>query len=562
MSNFVTDLTDLPFPKSDLNPIPVGADPTKFCTAAEWNEVCQALVDLRGFVLASQVQNSLVAFLGDSNFMSQGVTTDQASRQDDVLTSNLSCILDKIYGTASSEPVPIVDKGSGFLRATNVSTFPGFGPELSFGKDIFGLYNGFSTPVSANNRPWLVNFSISGVRIKDFLPLATYGTATPEFGGLNAYGAFRARVRASENASGKTLGLLISNLGPNDGANPTDANNVAANWVTFWTQFTADFPTALLILLQMNVNCDAAFNPTLVRPKMALAASQIAGSRLVIADDLELNSDNIHYGARRMYTIGRRFAAAARDVKGLLPLTSTIPAFRGYGQPEFHPVSGSTTTLKPAAYALTQDRDLQLLMVGSMKNSGSYVAIPSPTVPASGWTQLGNSTQVTGGQTQGFALFSRPTAQVDLDTNNHNAPGATILLSNDENYAKLFTIFGAGALALDGTVTTFKATSFSNSAFVAAGVTTTKDNSLVVIAFVTQGGGLSPGEHFAVTNPNLTNLRIVSDEPYGLSTGNFGVLVVAVGTMENHGPTGNTTITPSASFNAMTCGFVAAFGDA
>lgn len=501
----------------------------------------------------------LIGLLGNSNFNSQGVTTDGASRQNAVFTPDLDVVLDKIFGTSSSEPVPLVDMGRGPLRIANVSSFPGYGPELSFGREILGLLNGFSTTPS---QPWLVCDSISGARLKDALPASTYGTATPQFGGLNWYGAFKARLRAAEVACGEELSLLISDLGPNDGANTTDANNVAANWGTFWTQFSSDFPRAQLILLQMNAAADAAFNPTLVRPQMLLASQQIAGCRLVIADVLPLNSDALHYGARRIWTIGGWFAAAARDVLGLKPRTTTIPAFLGYGEPEYHPVSGSSTTLKPQAYPLTQAGQMQLILAGSMKNSGTYVTIPSPTVPASGWTSLGNTTQTYSGQTQGVALFSRPTSQADIDGNDHLPPGAQIVLSNDENYCKLFTLFGTGALALDGSVTTFKATSFSSSAFTAAGVTTTKDNALVVVAFVTQGGGLSPTEQFTITNSNVTGLTIVTDEPYALNTGNFGVLVVATCTMETAGATGNFTITPSTGFNAAPCGFVTAFGAA
>lgn len=558
MSNFVTDNLSLPFPKTDLEPLSDLDDPTKAVTGDDWNRLCQAAVDLRTVLLA-QPQNDLVGLLGDSNFLSNGASTDNSARNDDVTASSSKGVLDKIYGTSASEPVPLVDMGRGPLRVANVSSFPGFGPELSFGREVFDLINGFGATPTTSNAPWHVSFSISGVRLLDLLPAASYGTSTPAFGGLNAYGAFKARVRAAEAASGKKMGTLLSNLGPNDGAVTGDANQVAARWVTLYTQLAIDFPGVQLILLQMNVNCDAAFNPTLVRPQLVLAASQIPGCRLVVWDDRVLNSDNIHGGARAIYTVGQRLAAAYRDVRGIAPRTSQIVAFAGYGQPEFHPASGTTSTLKPAAYALTRDRQLQLLMCGSMKNSGTFVTIPSPTVPASGWTQLGNSSRFASPQTQGFALFSRPTSQADLDANSHNAPGATILLSNDENYCKLFTLFGRGALALDGTVTTFSATSFSTSAFDAAGVTTAVANSLVVIAFVTQGGGLSPTEHFTVANSNLTNLTIVSDEPYGLTTGNFGVLVVAVGTMVTPGATGNTLITPSSGFNAMPCGFTAAF---
>lgn len=502
---------------------------------------------------------NLIAMLGDSNFNSMGVDLGGAQRQDALATPNLKVTLDKIYGLAASEPINLVDMGRGPLRIANATAFPGFGPEISFGNEIVTLLNGYGATSTALNMPWLVCDSISGARLKDALPASTYGQATPAFGGLNWYGAFKARIRAAETASGRTLSLLISDLGANDGANTTDANNVAANWVTFWTQFLIDFPDCQLILLQMNPACDAAFNPTLVRPQMVLAASQIPGCRLVIADDLPLGTDDIHYAARRIYTIGGRFAAATRDVMGLVQRTATNPTFLGYGQPEFHPISGSTSTLKPAAYPLTQDKHLQLLMVGSMKNSGTYVDIPSPTVPASGWTQLGNSTQVIGTQTQGFALFSRSTSQTDIDGNDHIPPGAQILLSNDENYCKLFTLFGSGALALDGSVTTFNETSFSTNPFTASGVTTTKDNSLVVIAFVTQGGGLSPDEHFTVSCGTLPDLAIVSDEPYLLNTTGYGVIVFAVGRKATAGATGNITITKSSGFNAAVCGFVAAF---
>jgi hypothetical protein len=561
--NFVTDNLPLPFPKSDKKPLSGLDDPSKNITAAEWNKICQYLDDVRTFLLGSQSNNRLIGFIGNSNWNSAGATTDGASRQDDILSANPSCLLDKIYGTSAGEPVPTFDMGRGPLRAANVSSFPGFGPEVSFGKEIFSLLNGFGAAPTQSNTPWLVCCSISGVRLLDCLPAASYGTSTPTFGGLNFYNFAKARYRAAEAASGRTLSLLVSDLGPNDGANATDAALVASRWVTFWTQFLIDFPGAQLVLLQMNVNCDSSFRPTVVRPQMLLASQEIVGCRLVVADDQGLNSDNIHYGARRIYTIGQRLAAAARDQLGLLPRTTTIPAFLGYGQPEFHPVSGSSTTLKPAAYAMTGDKHLQLLLCASNKwPSGTYVAIPSPTIPASGWTQLGNATQAFGTATQGFALFSRPVAQADLDTNDHNAPGATILLSNDESYCKLFTLFGAGALALDGSVVTSKETSFSNSDFAMAGPTTTKNNSLVVIAFVTQGGGLSLGEHFAVVNANLANLTIITDEPYALNTGNFGVLVVAVGTKVTAGAVGNTTIKKSASFNAAPCGFVAAFGDA
>lgn len=54
MSNFVYDNTSLNFPKSDLVPLTVGADPDKFIVSADWNILCQAVIDLRGALTSSE----------------------------------------------------------------------------------------------------------------------------------------------------------------------------------------------------------------------------------------------------------------------------------------------------------------------------------------------------------------------------------------------------------------------------------------------------------------------------------------------------------------------------
>lgn len=573
MGDFVLNMTDLPFPKSgDLNPIPVGADPTKFLSFSEWNTLCQAVIDLRSFVATPRKR--IVIFVGGSNFNSAGVNTDQASRQTDVLTPNMNVMLDKIYGTSSGEPVPLVDMGRGFMRAANASSFPGFGPSLPFAQPFFDLLNGHGAAATAQNRPWALEWSISGVQLFQMLETSTYGESTPAFNApdgspRNAFGAFVARIQALLDSTGLEIALFCSDLGPNDGADVTLAGQVAEHWLAFWASIQSRLGTGFpLALLQMNPNCDASFRPTTVRPQMALAASQIPGCRLLDRPvPLQLGTDNIHLQARRIYTVGGDFAAAARDQLALLPRTTSIPAVLGYGEPEY---TGNNTldpipfTAKPASYPLSQDKTLQLLVVGSMQNDGGYTAIPTPTVPASGWTSLGNSTRVVGGQTQGFALFSRAMSQTDIDTNGRIPPGAQILLSNQEDYCKLFALLGptGKSLVLDGTVQTWSETSFTNNAFNAPGPTTAIANALVVLAFVTQGGGASPTEHFTVANANLENLVIVSDEPYALTTTNYGVLVFAAGTKVTPGAVGNTTITKSAGFNAMVCGFTAAFGAA
>jgi hypothetical protein len=50
MSDFIIDDTDLPYPKSDLSPLPVGADGTKWVDAVDWNTIAQALIDVKTFL--------------------------------------------------------------------------------------------------------------------------------------------------------------------------------------------------------------------------------------------------------------------------------------------------------------------------------------------------------------------------------------------------------------------------------------------------------------------------------------------------------------------------------
>lgn len=49
MPNFIIDDTSLPYPKSDLIPLPVGADETKWASAAHWNSIAKALLDVKSF---------------------------------------------------------------------------------------------------------------------------------------------------------------------------------------------------------------------------------------------------------------------------------------------------------------------------------------------------------------------------------------------------------------------------------------------------------------------------------------------------------------------------------
>jgi hypothetical protein len=54
MTNYVYDETDLAFPKTDLNVLPVGANPDQYVVADDWNGYGQALDDIRGVLNAAR----------------------------------------------------------------------------------------------------------------------------------------------------------------------------------------------------------------------------------------------------------------------------------------------------------------------------------------------------------------------------------------------------------------------------------------------------------------------------------------------------------------------------
>ena len=48
MPNFVYDAVSLAFPKLNLLPVPIGANPAQYFSDTDWNTACQSLVDIKG----------------------------------------------------------------------------------------------------------------------------------------------------------------------------------------------------------------------------------------------------------------------------------------------------------------------------------------------------------------------------------------------------------------------------------------------------------------------------------------------------------------------------------
>ena len=93
MTNFLIDNTTLPFPKTNLVPLPPGADESNYVADTDWNTVCQGSLDLRDF-LRAQVP---------VNLRSVGCVPRDASKGADNIT-----IINSLLAVARSAVRPIV----------------------------------------------------------------------------------------------------------------------------------------------------------------------------------------------------------------------------------------------------------------------------------------------------------------------------------------------------------------------------------------------------------------------------------------------------------------------
>lgn len=543
---FTSDLTSLPRASGDLNPVPVGADPTKFCTAAIWNTVMDSIEDLRSFVLSQGKNGNAWGFLGDSGILSKGVNTDQAVRWNNLVSGSSPvpdsrCVLNAIYSNASSEPLTMVDLGTTDLKVHNVGSVPGYGWEFSAGQALFDLINGVGTAPSVGNKPWLLVAGISGVELKQTLPGSTYGQASPALGGLNWYNFVKARWLSLLAASGRTLsGVFLGSLSGNDAANSPDANAVAANLVTLATQIRTDFGQQVAIIgLKVHAQADISVIPfrDTVRAQQVTGYANIPNSRLLVIDTYPLLGDLLHWGADPVWDMGKQQAEAFRQMSGRPARVVTQPTIVGYGTPAYNNAGGALT---PRGDPLTRAGDIELAFVAAMKLTGSATASSGWT--ASGWTLAASGAQSgLSGETQEFALFSRTILQSDLDANNGLPPPMSVTTGNDENYAVRICIRGASGI--DGSIISYAATAFGTGGVNAGGTNTSGTNSLVLTFVCGEGGGSSPNIHFTAANAT-TNPVLVIEAPLVQATTNFGLVALFAGRKATPGATGTTVITP------------------
>lgn len=478
---------------------------------------------------------TFIATIGDSNTVGQS-NTDKAGGEENILVPNTNVVYDDFYSVASSEPLTFIHL-TGDLRIQVVSTTPGYGYEIAMGKALYEIINGVGTPATAANKVWLAKMGISGTTLAQWVS-ASYGITTF---GVTLYNNWKARMLAIQAASGRTLGAVVVNLGTNDAAGTTDANNMAANITTLISRIRTDFGNQVTIIwIKTHVSTG---NPQVTTVRAAIDSSMlgVANSAVIQIDDTTILADALHYESESSWTIGERCAYTLASVQGYPKRTTTVnPIIVGYGTCERNSGSG-ITSLSPRSWPGTQDGDTMYLFGLSTWATGT----PAQPATASGWTAIdGAIIGPFSGITSVWWLWRRDVLQADF-VNGHTPPPA-ITFGGAEGAIQIFTARGVGRFpAQDGSVTRLAGAAFSTATVNAAGVTTALPNGLVLTFIAGLAGGSGFGQHLNVSGG--ASAALLKDAPYNIATGNYLSIAVAQGIKTVAGATGTVVVTPTLS---------------
>ena len=553
MSNYVTDMLDLPAEKTDATPVPGGADPTKYFAAADYNALRRAYNDLRSVVVNGLPPSTLFFVWTDSNGMGPATQTDQDDPVDAVTTPNANVVETKMYTDNFSEPVSsshVFNMGTGNLRSQGFN--PAHGPELAIGKVLNDLINGpGSTPVDAD-KVWIDQYSLHSTLLAQWQQDSTAGNASPLLGGSNLDGNSNARALTAVSVSGRRATCAFVMLGTNEGSDATASNNAGTNTTAFLARKRSILGAQLRfvwVVPQTTLPGGTYPNKATARANQIAALTAATGIAVVYAEDLPTADDLVHFVAIAEQVLGARMAFAYIRLAGIRERVVTVPTVVGFSPATYngsaHGLCGITgvpgTDLRAFPFQGSAHADLMFMPVfkGTV---GAGSAIPTP----SGWTSAIQVTNTDAATVENrAALFFKLCTQTELDGNNGFPLSPTITPGGAQFALKPFTVrMPAGvAAALDGAATGFTHTTLDTTPVTAGGVTTTAANRAVFIMVFAWKN--SAGQAFTVTNSNLTGLTQVFGASYPSSSGNYLYIGLWAGTLIAAGASGNSTVTPA-----------------
>lgn len=364
--------------------------------------------------------------------------------------------------------------------------------------------------------------------------------------GEKLYDHLIAFLRTLMATYGRPLDLFIDYLSETD-SQAIGAVGAQALRQTWWGNIRSDLGLPSLKILTIIINSEWDSTPFLTSDYQAaqVAAAAADGNATTIDPSCYPLDHYPHYLAADYAALGEMIAIQLRDQlqpgKSINLGSGPAPWFQG-SHGAFSALSGtggSSCTARPRGYAHPEVGDIEVLVA-----EGSAATATTTLTTAAGFTLLIAQTDaINGGAHRSIMVWTRPITQVMLDARAAGADGvkrgpcATPVIdfgTNTINLAVIFCVRGSSGI----TVTPTTGTATSGTSVTIPTLTTTSDNSLVMLIGLCNQALGSPGTTF--TNAALTGIATQRDGQLNSGVGALNY-AMATGVKATAGAIGSTT---------------------
>jgi hypothetical protein len=367
--------------------------------------------------------------------------------------------------------------------------------------------------------------------------------------GETLYNHMIAFGRALMNAYGRPIDLLIDYLSETD-SQAIGAATAQADRTTWWANIRADLglPSLKILTIIINSEWDSTPFTTATYQTAQIAAAAADGNATTIDPSCYPLDHYPHYLAADYAALGEMIAIQLRDQlqpgKSINLGSGPAPWFQGsHGAFSANSgTGGNLCTARPRGYVHPEVGDIEILVAQSSPSTGTNVTLTT----AAGFAALIAQTRsINGGAERSITVWSRTIDQTMLDARTAGADGvkrgpvATPVIDNNLNTlnnAFIFCVRGSSGI----TVTPVTGTAASGTTVTIPTITTTSNNSLVMLIGLCNQALGSPGTRFV--NANIQGITVQRD---GQQNPGAGVInyAMATGTVAVAGALGSTVCT-------------------
>lgn len=498
------------------------------------------------------VPQFLAVLWGDSNVEGQGNAQNFGSALEwGVNTAFSPVTIASLNATNTTDPPPFgAEIGPEALQSYAANSTPGFGPEITFMKQLYAISSQFAYAVKCG--------IIASLLETHWLPTSSYDAA----GGGNLYTKQRDRARAYATATGRTISVIFINLGTNDASASGPAGRMSANMTTMVDQLHADFPDAVIVWPLMFVGTGQPFASTVYSQMLSFATTAASTRPYFLMPNIDhltlAPGDPFHPDTNSVLTWGQIMAFAATDVMGIArPTYGPAPAVAGIGVSQYGgPATTGTFSLSPLGWPGTEDSHTEVLFaVASGVTPGGGASAQTVNTP-SGWTVATNGQISAVGFTATWKLMWRNVGageiEADPDSPSRDERPVAVTVNfagSTDNFAKRLTIAGPNPHPSVDTSLSVQPNAFTTGPVSVPSMASSTANGLAL--FVLGGGVASTPATATLTAAGVTGLTKLAEAYFPMpNSGNQVLVSLWAGTVSS------STGTTSASFSVNTLAFV------